>query len=214
MKQIRGWAYPDADQFMAAEMKADGTYQASHLQAALRHVRDWTLAVDGGAHVGTWTRLLSAVFSRVISVEPSPDTYEALEANVRRFELANVETKPVALGSARGRVSMSIDGRAAALANTGARYTVEGGTIRCETIDEWNLPSLGFLKLDVEGSEVAALQGAALTLARCRPVVLFENKYFWRRYGLVKDAPQQFLLTLGYRHLAKAGCDEIWGSVQ
>lgn len=212
MKQHAGWAFPDADQFMANEMAADGTYQASHLRAAMAYVTDFTMAVDGGAHVGTWSRLLNDLFQRVIAVEPTPDTFEALHANMRQFGCQHVELLHAALGSRRGSVSIApLDARAAALANTGARYVTAGGTIPCEAIDDWQLPSLGFLKLDVEGSEVAALEGAALTLTRCRPIVLFEDKNFWKRYGYGRLAPQQLLTRLGYRHLARASMDEIWG---
>ena len=81
-------------------------------------------------------------------------------------------------------------------------------------IDEWNLPSFGFLKLDVEGSEPLALKGARETLVRCHPIVLFEDKAFWvRRYRLPVDAPQQLLTAVGYHQLAVAGCDLVWGPV-
>ena len=212
MKHVHGWAYPDDDQFMASEMKPDGGYQSGHLEKAMTYVTDWALAVDAGAHVGTWTVPLAKRFQRVIAVEPAWDTFECLSANVRRFDLQNVELVNVALGATRGFVSMApLEERAAALANTGARFVQDGGQIRREALDEWNLPSLGFLKLDVEGSEVDAIQGAAFTLQRCKPVVLWECKGFWKRYGHGKDAPQVLLKSLGYREVAIAGCDRIWG---
>ncbi len=214
MKQVQGWAFPDVDRFMSDEIKADGTYQASHLRMALEYVTDFTVAVDGGSHVGTWSRLLAQRFQRVVAVEPSDDTFEALSANMRKFECVNVELCHVALGAAPGSVTMILDGRALSLANTGARCVKPGGAIPLVTIDSWNLPSLGFLKLDVEGSEVAALQGAIETLKRYKPIVLFEDKKLWRRYGHRADAVEKFLLSLGYRHLQRAGCDEIYGVVQ
>src|SRR5690606_13884953 len=163
MKQVHGWAFPDADEFMVREMHPDGSYQAGHLLAALAHVTDWSCAIDGGAHVGTWSRLMSEKFARVIAVEPSPDTYEALLVNLSSFGCANVEAKPVAVGARAGLVRMGIEDRAAALANTGARYVVPGGSIPVETIDSWALPSLGLLKMDIEGSEAQAVRGATET---------------------------------------------------
>lgn len=208
-----GWAFPDADQFMANEMKADGSYQRSHIDAALRHVTDFRLAIDGGAHVGTWSRVLSQSFQSVIAVEPSRDTFEALTANMQTFGCDNVDRRNVALGAVSGSVSMApLDPRAEALKNTGARFVQSGGDIPCQRIDEWKLPSLGFLKLDVEGSEPLALEGARKTLVRCRPIVLFECKGFWRhRYGLPIDAPQRVLESVGYHQLEQAGKDLIWG---
>ncbi len=211
MKTIKGWAFPDVDDFMVHEMKADGTYQKSHLLIAMGFVTDRRCAIDGGAHVGTWSKLMAGLFDRVIAVEPSADTFEALTTNLQTFDCLNVEPRQVALGATSGSVTMVLDGRQLALANTGGRYATAGGAIPCEAIDDWHLPALGFLKLDIEGSEVHALQGAAATLERCRPIVLFEDKKFWKRYGLKGDAPQTLLTSLGYRPLTRVGCDDIWG---
>ena len=211
MKTVHGWAFPDADEFMAGQLKADGTYQGSHLEAALCHVTDWSLALDGGAHVGTWSRILAGRFDQVLAFEPSPDTYQALLANMAAFGCANVVPVQAALGDRKGRVSMTLDGRGAQLKNTGARYARPGGEIAQTTIDALALQSLGFVKLDVEGSEHAALSGALETLARCRPVVLFENKGLWRRFDVRPRGPHDLLAANGYKFLEKVGCDEIWG---
>lgn len=211
MKAVHGWQFPDVDDFMWREMKPDGSYQAGHLRMALNYVTDFSLAIDGGAHVGTWSKLMAQAFERVIAVEPSPDTFEALVANMAAFNCFNVDPKPVALGKEAGHVTMALDGRAAAASNTGGRFVQAGGEIPVERIDDWQLPSCGFIKLDIEGSEPLALEGALETLKRCKPIVLFECKGFWRRYGLPKDAPQQVLSSLGYRELAIVKCDRIWG---
>lgn len=213
MKTVAQWAYPDADEFMASEMKPDGTYQASHYRSALQFVTDRSLAIDCGAHVGTWTRLMAHDFQRVIAVEPSADTFEALAANMRTFDCRNVELLNAAVGAVAGFVSIApLDPRAEALKNTGARYVQAGGEIPCHRIDAWRLDTCGFIKMDIEGSEPLALEGAVVTLQRCRPIVLFECKGFWRhRYGKAIDAPQQVLTAAGYRELAVAGKDRIWG---
>ncbi len=212
MKTVSGWAYPDADDFMWREMTPEGNYQRGHLDAAMHYVTDFTCAVDGGAHVGTWSRILSGLFARVVAVEPAADTFEALVANMDAFKCPNVERIHAALGKAHGRVDIApLDERQAALQNTGGRFVEPGSTIPLVPIDSWELPTLGFLKLDVEGSEVDALFGARETLARCRPIVLYENKGFCRRFGYEPDTPAKILGGLGYRHVCKAGKDDIWG---
>ncbi len=211
MKHHAGWAYPDVDDFMWREMKPDGSYQASHLTAAMAFVTDRSICVDGGAHVGTWSKTLSGLFDRVIAIEPSPDTFEALAANMQAFGCTNVELHQAALGASAGAVSMTWDARVAALSNTGGRYVQDGGAIPRITLDALALPSLGFLKLDVEGSEVDALQGARSTIRRALPIVLFEHKGFCRRYGYPPDGPQRLLTSWGYHQLAVAGKDVIWG---
>ncbi len=196
---------------MVSELGADGTYQAAHLQTALAYVKDWTVAIDGGAHVGTWSRLMAGRFARVLAFEPSSDTFEALKVNMASFGCTNVEPIHAALGAVKGSVRMDLDDASVARKNLGARYAVDGGKIPRVTIDNFNLTSCGLLKLDIEGSEPLALLGARATLARCRPIVLYENKALWRRYGMRVDVVEKFLLSNGYRLLKQAGCDLVWG---
>lgn len=212
MKVVRGLAFPDADEFMVGQVKFDGTYQIENLTEALKHVKNMDCAVDGGAHVGTWSKVMAGAFARVIAVEPSTDTYEALTWNLAQAGCTNVEPRNVALGDAPGLVRMRLNVEQELKANTGARFAQAGGHIPVETIDGWALPSLGFLKLDVEGSEYVALRGAKETLRRCKPIVLFENKWLWtHHYGLPKDAVAKFLTGQGYRLLAQVSRDQIWG---
>ncbi len=115
-------------------------------------------------------------------------------------------------GDAPGFVRMELNAEQAKKANTGARYTRPGGVIPVETVDSWNLPSLGFLKLDIEGSEPLALRGAKDTLRRCKPIVLFEAKFLWvHNHGLPKDAVSTFLKQQNYRFIERVSRDEIWG---
>jgi FkbM family methyltransferase len=197
---------------MVSEMAMDGTYQLSHLEAALAHVTDFRTAFDGGAHIGTWSKILAQRFGRVIAIEPSPDTFTCLDYNMTAAGCTNVERLPVAIGAAPGVVAMALDAPNQARANTGARFAKPGGTIPVITIDSLDLPDLGFLKLDVEGSEPMALRGAKATLTRCRPIVLFENKWLWtRHFGLPKHAVRDFLIAVGYRQIGQISCDQIWG---
>jgi FkbM family methyltransferase len=212
MQLVRGWAFPSSDRFMVGEMAMDGTYQLSHLEAALSHVTSFGTAFDGGAHIGTWSKVLSARFARVIAIEPSPDTFECLDYNMTALGCANVERRQVALGAQPGVVSMRLDAPNEARANTGARFAAPGGDIPVITIDSLDLQDLGFLKLDIEGSEPMALRGAMATLRRCRPIVLFENKWLWtRHFGLPKHAVRDVLLAVGYRQIGQISCDQIWG---
>lgn len=215
MKVVNGWAFPDSDQFMVNELKHDGTYQLSHLQKALEFVTEWGCAVDAGAHIGTWSRLMSHRFARVVSFEPSPDTFECLQWNMREQGCANVDAHPCAVGSEPGFVSMVLDAENEARANTGARFARPGGQIPVVTIDSLNLQSVGFIKLDIEGSELAALRGAKDTLRRCKPIVLYEAKRLWtRHFGIPKGAVSEFLTAHGYAQVCKVSMDEIWAARQ
>lgn len=211
MKIIKGWAFPDEDEFMHSQMADDGSYQVSHLLAAVKHCKGRDVVVDGGAHIGTWANILAGMFGKVVAFEPSPDTFECLKFNLVRSE--NIEFRHQALGKEPGRVRMTLEGfdKAIKLKNTGARFTAEGGDVERITLDSLDLPALDFLKLDIEGGEVDALLGARETLLKYKPVVLFEDKFLWKRYGYHRRAPHEVLESLGAVHLERVSMDEIWG---
>lgn len=199
---------------MIGELGYDGTYQIANLRAALGHVTNLERAIDAGAHIGTWSKVMSETFAHVEAFEPSPDTFEAFTANMAQFGCANVARHNVALGSAPGLVSMMLDPEQERRANTGARFVRPSlkGTIPVMTIDSFNFERVGFMKFDIEGSELAALRGAKDTLDRCKPIVLYENKRLWtRHYGIAKGAVEAFLKGHGYALLERAGNDVIWG---
>jgi FkbM family methyltransferase len=212
MKLAAGIAFPDVDRFMVSELAPAGTYQLANLDAAMRHVKHFGRAIDGGAHVGTWSLIMAGRFAEVVAFEPSPDTFECLQFNVAQRALANVRCVQAALGAAPGFVSMALDKDNEARANTGARFTRPGGTIPVVTIDSLKLADVGFIKLDIEGSEPAALEGAQVTLGKYKPIVLFENKRLWtRHHGKPKDAVVRILQRHRYKLLQQVACDQIWG---
>lgn len=211
MNRHHGWAFPEADRLMAAELKPGGRYQQAHLEAALRWVTCHGTAIDGGAHVGTWSRQLALVFRQVVAFEPAADTFACLVENMMAHGCRNVTTYAAALGAQSGCVQMALDAKNAERGNTGARHVVDGEDVPVITIDSLALDDVGFLKLDVEGSEPMALMGASDTLTRCRPVVLVEDKAMWvTHYGLPKSAVRDLLTAQRYRLAETVGCDQIW----
>lgn len=210
MKLVKGLAMPAFDTFMKTIVPDDGRYQHANLEAAVSFCERRRTVIDGGAHVGMWTRTFAGLFERVIAFEPAPDTFACLKYNV---DAANVEFRNQALGATHGKVHMTLEGFEGTKRerNSGARYVASGGEIDRVTVDSLGLRDLDLLKMDIEGSEVEALQGAMETLARCRPVVLFESKNEWRRRGFPENAPHEILASLGAVKFAKVGIDEIWG---
>ena len=214
MKKVGDWMLPDADSHFAEEIRRTGTFQIERLHAALVHVRERALAVDGGAHVGIWTRTLCDNFGFVHAFEPAKDTFECLQRNLwARVRLGECALHNKALGRATARASVTIDEKYARQGNTGARYIrVEpDGDVEVVALDDMGLEGVGFVKLDIEGAEPLAIEGAAETLQRWRPVVYVEcKKGFARRFGYPDDAALRMLQRMGATEVLRIKADHVF----
>jgi FkbM family methyltransferase len=158
------------------------------------------------ATAGVWPKHLSAQFRHVYTFEPDETNFGALEKNVTE---ANVVKRYGALGEHAGIVKMADH----SADNFGAKYVVPlngdesiAGVAPMWTVDELRLDALDLLVLDVEGYETPALRGAAHSILRFRPVIMFEDKHA-ERYGFQK--PEEYLTTLNYRVVDRRHRDVI-----
>jgi FkbM family methyltransferase len=135
--------------------------------------------VDVGANVGlhslAWARL-----APVVALEPAPDTYARLEANVAGNGLQDrIRTLRIAAGDTVGEAEFFVaaDSGFSSLKDTGCAPIRERIQVPCTTLDalsaELPLP-VGLLKIDVEGLERTVIAGAAELLRRDRPVLFVE----------------------------------------
>ena len=157
-------------------------------EPALRVVRllalPGTCAVDVGASIGVYTRVLSQCVGRdgiVFALEPVPSTCEVLEHNVRRLGLANVCILRLAASDVMGDAVVSVPiGEVGEWQHYLATLEVAPGPchsirVRTDTLD--NLTKgcdrpISFIKCDVEGHELPCLRGAARMLAVAHPAWL------------------------------------------
>jgi hypothetical protein len=82
------------------------------------------------------------------------------------------------------------------LANALGGMTVKEIGIKTAKLDDYNLRNVGFIKIDVEGHELAALKGSYETLRRDHPTLLIEAAERHRQ-GAVSSV-RSFLESLGY----------------
>lgn len=193
---------PDGDTYFTRVFTRTGDrFQYELLRAAMSLCREKRVAVDVGAHVGSWARALEQHFEAVLAFEPEPANFRCLRANTTRTLAFNV-----ALGDAPGEAGIAKHG-----ANSGCWNLTPGNDIRIETLDSFNLEALDLLKLDVEGYEGRVLTGALETIRRCLPVIVFEDNGLGPNlFGAQWVDPKPVLRELGYRQRLRLAKDEIW----
>lgn len=146
------------------------SYEAALLDAVASRVsnldRPVTL-IDGGADIGLFAALLGwrgVTFERIVAVEPNAASWPALESNLGQLG-CQVDIRRGALGQIAGRgrlVQPAYDASSQAL----HLEADSDGDVPVFTVDSLDVPRSGtlLLKLDLEGGELTALEGAAETL--------------------------------------------------
>lgn len=209
--QANKWSLPLGDTYFASILAQDPRgFEIDHLDLALAHCKRFRTAVDGGAHVGTWSVAMAKRFEHVLAIEPAVDTFACLTANIAGIPSITAHLK--ALGASQGSGRIADD--PTRVGNTGSRHLADVGQAKAVEIvplDEFQLMNLDFLKLDVEGYEAHALAGAANTIARWHPVVMIECKKFQPpRFGSSPEAAVHLLAEMGYREVARARNDRVY----
>ena len=167
------------------------------------------LALDIGANKGAYTYWLArAVGSsgRVVAFEPQRWLAQRLDRAVHGFGWDHVRVAPVALSSTTGTATFHIPADGAHWEASLERHDSRGPLVT-ESVETCRLddlvPQLGlervdFIKVDVEGHELAVFEGAAAMLQRDHPVLLMECEARHRPDGDVRPV-FAFLESLGYQ---------------
>ena len=171
--------------------------------------------VDVGANIGIytgWAARLAGPGGRVLAFEPVPATREDLKSVVALNRLDTVEIIPKALGREPGTITLWVVPHASGLtsavppeAGSAAAANLQSVAVPQTTLDD-ELASRGgaaptLVKIDVEGYEMAVLEGATRTLSRPdSPAVVFETHgaHLARAGVRFADVPAWFEDRFGY----------------
>jgi FkbM family methyltransferase len=165
----------------------DARYEPNEMYAMAGMIGPGMCVVDAGANEGIFTLIaahLVGAGGQVHAFEPSPRERTRLLANLALNGLSNVKVHPTALGRAPGRAILRVAERGHPGHNTIGSFAYTGTALESsvevdvvtldQTVKELDLRRLDLLKIDVEGSETAVLQGADEVLRTLRPVVVAE----------------------------------------
>ena len=161
-----------------------------------RYLRPGDGFIDGGANIGVYSLLAASSVGptgAVLAFEPDATSRAWLERNIELNGLSSVEVRSEALWDTaevlRFREDVDVSNRIELDTSTG----VEVSTVRLDDVAAGGTWALG--KLDLEGAELRALQGATSMLAAANPPVwqveVFEH--LLRRVGSSRAALLELL---------------------
>lgn len=183
-----------------------------HVAIAAKYIRKGDVVIDGGANIGTFTKAFSDIVGEtgiVLVFEPNEIALNCLRYNIDNFGNKNVVDYGFGLSKKHG-FGLVVDNDK----NHGTAYIEKAENTLLENVVTLTyvdvllstLERCDFIKLDIEGFELAALQGATETIKRFQPVFDIEiNDATLARMGLSPNDVYQFMHDLGYTIAERIG---------
>lgn len=168
---------------LARALKYRYKLDPAEITRMLRTVRPGHCALDLGAHKGAYAYWLSRAVGRsgrVVCVEAQRHLAERLERVMRPCPQVEVHWNAVSSQTGVGKLSLRPDGSSHGAALGGFADGQTGAVVEVPTISladlvaRARLPSLDFIKCDVEGHEIAVFEAGASVIDRFRPTMLVE----------------------------------------
>jgi FkbM family methyltransferase len=180
----------------------EGGYEAPVERILLSNLRPGTVFYDVGAHIGVFSLIAARNLGAQGSVfvfEPDPSNVRRITEHASRNQLDSMRIIPKAVYSTVGRLRFqranfqSSMNRGVLLEDAAAEIsTIEVETITLDAIArEHALPSL--IKIDVEGSEAAVLQGSEEIFRSAKPLIVCEI-----HHEQASSDVKRWLLARGY----------------
>lgn len=182
------------------------------LENRRQHFGDGLIAIDCGANIGVhtieWARFMHG-WGDVLAFEAQERIFYALAGNLTMNNCFNARAIWAAVGASNGSLRVpvpdyfvpssfgSLELRPSATTEfIGQEIDYSDAatqTVQMLAIDSLNLPRLDLIKIDIEGMEMEALQGARASIAQLRPVLLME------KIKSNEEALTGFVTELGYQ---------------
>ena len=164
--------------------------------------------VDDGAHIGYYALLASKIVGpsgRVIAFEPDPDNFKLMSDSIRINRYANVEAVQKAVSSKSGKAKLYLcdnsSGDRRIFESNDGRTAIEVETTALDDFFKGRDSKVDVLKMDIEGAEVAALQGMRGLLER-NPDVKVITEFYPSAITTFGFSPRGYLeefVKMGYK---------------
>lgn len=224
---------PSSDTSVMQHIEKNSCYEPGIQEWISKILRPGDHCIDVGANFGQHSVLMSKLVGpqgRVFCFEASPTTFSYLEQNLERNHCQNVQAFPVGIWNEAIEMDFSYVEHVAGcsfFSTTGIREG-KNERINCRSLDSFfpvGSTRISLIKIDVEGAEIKAIEGAKNLIRRDQPALLTElNKVTLERfYGAsVRDFCNQ-IDSIGYaiRIIDKSGniylvsnCEELESLLQ
>ena len=152
--------------------------------------------LDVGANIGIYTLLAAKRGARVFAIEADPENAKTLRHHLELNSLTSVvKVFDMAASDHEHRAGLRRNPN-----NCGGSTVIPGDSVQAKKIDSLGLPPIDLCKMDIEGSEAAAIRGMSETLTQSPSMRLLVE------YNPLGDQKElDTLLRKHFAHIAIAG---------
>jgi FkbM family methyltransferase len=186
--------YPVGDTFIGGSLRLYGEYSEAEVAIFRQLIRAGDVVIEAGSHIGAHTLPLARFVGpqgRVIAFEPQVTLYRMLQANLVMNGVMNVDAHRMAVGARQGTVRVPEIGPGEHRNFGGLTLTEaegEGLSTPVVALDGAGaFPAVKLLKADVEGMELASIQGARTLITRHRPFLYLESDRIEKHDALLAE---------------------------
>ena len=175
------------DKWDSLDLSLNQVYNEFDTQTVKNQVKEGDIVLDVGAHIGYYTLMLAksvGTKGKVFSFEPEPHNVEVLKKNISINNYLNItlESKGVSNTSKNCKLYSGLSSSGASRIFKPERilsnYNKEPINIQTLVLDEYFskldlLDKIDFVKMDIEGAEILALEGMQKILKKSKNLKLF-----------------------------------------
>jgi len=177
--------------------------------------KDVQYVMDVGANMGFLSILFAKAWpeAKIHAIEPSPLNFEYLQHNTKNYP--NVAHQMIGAYYEDGYMSLSLPPQRGPNINSG-QFSLYGEDNSAEMIEVGRLDDIALypvdlLKIDVEGAEIDAMEGATRILAEDKPILIVEFRdYTLERAGLTAEDLLNYIYGKGYNRVGDLHGDPIF----
>lgn len=208
---LRVYVYPSTE--ISRAMFLTGYYEPNQFCLLNKILTSGMTFIDVGANIGLYTLFASKKVGEegtVVAIEPSNREFQRLKMNSEANVLTNVRLLQVAISNSQTTAELLVATEENSGHNTLGAFGYDSvlpqgrERVRIERLDDIvqqeRLQRVDVIKMDIEGAEFYALQGAADTLTQFRPVLLLElSDRTLEHQGCSSKRVWEYLTQAGYR---------------
>jgi FkbM family methyltransferase len=199
--------YPDTD-IIAQAIKRGEIFEEYIIQEARQYIRPGTACIDIGANFGQMSLIFSKLVGEsgaVYSVEADDYCQHIIENNINLNNISNINLVKAAAHKLDNQQVRFPDQDFHHFGTYGS-YGIEpkstdGRVVNTITIDSLKIPlEVSFMKVDIQGADLWALQGAVKTIHKYKFPIIFEyEEQFQESFDTSFDDYVNFVKDINYK---------------